>query len=182
MNIIPIYVYRLFFLFGVFINVSFAQNNWVVFEETSISSKINGAIRKGFIFKTNSGNIYEVIDYVYLYEYLYSPDVLVLRDGDLYLLYIDGIKQPLFCSKLNDRGANITNENTVIESRIDGDFEGFEGGKIFKLMNGQVWQQTEYYYRYYYHFMPEVMIYKTNSGYKMKVEGIDKSVNVTKIK
>jgi len=41
-----------------------------------------------------------------------------------------------------------------IESQIDGDFEGWEGDTIIKLMNGQIWQQTEYYYYYTYSFMP----------------------------
>ncbi len=48
----------------------------------------------------------------------------------------------------------------VIESQIDGDFEGWEGETNVKLINGQIWQQTEYYYLYHYPFMPEVMIYK----------------------
>src|SRR5688572_22931042 len=39
---------------------------------------------------------------------------------------------------------------SVIESKVDGDFEGWEGETIVKLMNGQVWQQTEYYYHYHY--------------------------------
>jgi len=174
------YIY--FVLLIVFSNTLFAQNSWEVYEETSIASKISGSIKKGFIFKTISGNIYEVIDYVYLYEYLYSPDVMVLSAGDIYKLYVDGIEESLLCKKLNDGGKNMTNGAKVIESQIDGDFEGLEGEKVFKLMNGQVWQQTEYYYHYYYQFMPAVMIYKTNSGYKMKVEGIEKSVNVIKLK
>jgi len=67
----------------------------------------------------------------------------------------------------------------VIESQIDGDFEGWEGETIVKLMNGQIWQQTEYYYHYHYAFMPEVIIYDSGSGYKMKVNGVDKAVGVT---
>ena len=163
-------------------NASFSQSGWEVFEETSISSKINGSIKKGFIIKTVSGNIYEVSDYVYLYEYLYFPDVMVLINGDLYKLYIDGMEENLLCKKLNDGSKNFGDGAKVIESQIDGDFEGLEGERIFKLMNGQVWQQIEYYYYYYYYFMPSVMIYKTSTGYKMKVEGIDKTVSVIKLK
>ena len=70
----------------------------------------------------------------------------------------------------------------VIESQIDGDFEGWEGETIVKLMNGQIWQQTEYYYYYHYAFMPKVLIYKSGSGYKMKVEGIEKAVRVKRLK
>lgn len=68
-------------------------------------------------------------------------------------------------------------ENTI-ESQVDGDFEGFEGETIIKLMNGQIWQQTDYWYHYHYSFMPKVIIFKSGGGYKMKVDGIDKAVGV----
>ncbi len=67
---------------------------------------------------------------------------------------------------------------SVIESQIDGDFEGWEGETIIKLMNGQIWQQSEYYYHYHYSFMPKVLIYKSGGRYMMKVEGIEKAVGV----
>jgi hypothetical protein len=70
----------------------------------------------------------------------------------------------------------------VIESQIDGDFEGWEGETIIKLMNGQVWQQSEYYYHYHYSFMPKVLIYRSGSGYKMKVDGIERAIGVTKLR
>src|SRR5262249_36593061 len=63
----------------------------------------------------------------------------------------------------------------VIESQIDGDFEGWEGETIVKLTNGQVWQQTDYYYEYTYDFMPEVLVYRSGFGYKMKVDGVDEA-------
>ena len=71
---------------------------------------------------------------------------------------------------------------TVIESQIDGDFEGWEGETIVKLMNGQIWQQTEYYYHYHYSFMPHVTIYLSGGTYKMKVDGINKAVGVRNLK
>jgi len=70
----------------------------------------------------------------------------------------------------------------IIESQIDGDFEGWEGETIVKLLNGQIWQQTEYYYQYHYSFMPKVFIFKTDYGYKMKVDGIDKAIGVARLK
>lgn len=71
---------------------------------------------------------------------------------------------------------------SIIESQIDGDFEGWEGETIVKLVNGQIWQQTEYHYHYHYSFMPKVLIYKSDYGYKMKVDGIDKNIGVTRLK
>ena len=70
----------------------------------------------------------------------------------------------------------------VIESQIDGDYEGWDGETIVKLMNGQIWQQTEYYYHYHYAFMPKVLIYPSGSEYKMKVDGVEKAVGVTRLK
>ena len=72
--------------------------------------------------------------------------------------------------------------STAIESQIDGDFEGWEGETIVKLMNGQIWKQMEYYYHYHYAFMPKVLVYNAGEGYKMKVDGIDKEVGVVQLK
>lgn len=71
---------------------------------------------------------------------------------------------------------------SVIETKIDGDFNGWEGETIVKLMNGQIWQQSEYHYHYHYAFMPEVLIFKSGSGYKMKVDGVEKAVGVKRLK
>lgn len=72
--------------------------------------------------------------------------------------------------------------DAVIESQIDGAFEGWDGETIFKLTNGQIWQQSSYAYHYHYAFMPEVVIYKTSGGYKMKVDDVDETIYVRRIK
>ena len=69
----------------------------------------------------------------------------------------------------------------VIRSRIDGVFKGWKGDTIFPLINGQVWQQAEYGYLYHYAHRPEVTIYKSGTGYKMKVEGVDREIRVKRI-
>jgi hypothetical protein len=71
---------------------------------------------------------------------------------------------------------------SAIESKVDGDFSGWEGETIVKLTNGQIWQQTEYHYHYHYAFMPDVLIFKSAGRYKMKVEGTDAAVGVTQLK
>ena len=48
-------------------------------------------------------------------------------------------------------------------------------------MNGQVWKQSRYAYHYTYKFMPKVTIYKSDYGYKLKVEGDSQSVDVKRI-
>lgn len=69
-----------------------------------------------------------------------------------------------------------------IESRIDGTFEGWSGETIFKLINGQIWQQSSYAYTYHYAYRPEVLIYSSGGGYKMKVEGVNGSIAVRKLR
>ena len=70
----------------------------------------------------------------------------------------------------------------VIESQINGAFSGWDGDTIVKLMNGQIWQQSEYHYEYHYAYMPEVLIYSSGGGYKMKVEDLDEAVAVRRLK
>lgn len=70
----------------------------------------------------------------------------------------------------------------VIESRIDGDFEGFDDNKVFVLMNGQIWRQAEYKYHYYYHYMPEVLIFRDGGAFYMKVENVDEIVRVERLR
>jgi hypothetical protein len=78
---------------------------------------------------------------------------------------------------------NSNNSGDVIESSIDGDFEGWDGDTIFKLTNGQIWEQVSYDYEYHYAFMPEVTIIRTrNNRYKMMVEGMSGSIYVERIK
>ena len=53
----------------------------------------------------------------------------------------------------------------------------WEGETIVKLMNGQIWQQTEYHYDYHYAYMPNVLVYRPGGGYKMKVDGTEEAVD-----
>ncbi len=71
---------------------------------------------------------------------------------------------------------------SVIETQIEDDFEGWDGETVVKLLNGQIWEQTEYYYEYHYSFMPNVLIYKSGLSYKMRVDGIAKAVGVVRLK
>ena len=70
----------------------------------------------------------------------------------------------------------------IIESNISGTFEGWKGETIFKLMNGEIWQQTEYWYEYHYAYSPKVLIIPSAGGYKAKVEGVSKAVGVTRLR
>lgn len=70
----------------------------------------------------------------------------------------------------------------VIETKIDGEFKGWEGETIFKMMNGTIWQQDSYAYTYHYAYMPEVLLYRKSGRIYMKVEGVDSEIAVKRIK
>ena len=137
----------------------------------------------GEIFKLSDDSIWEVkYEYEYLYEYY--PDVVICPSQNQ--LAINGKTlnvQKVRATKTEDSEDSESEERapTLIESRIEGDFEGWEGDTIVKLINGQIWQQTEYYYHYHYAFRPQAIVYRSGSGFKMKVEGIEKSVGVSQI-
>jgi hypothetical protein len=134
----------------------------------------------GEIFKIEDGTVWQVkYEYEYLYEY--NPDVLVCPGQGRLIIGEKSLNiEPI--SSVGSKEGRSSSGNTVIESQIDGDFEGFEGETILKLVNGQVWQQSEYLYQYHYSFMPKVFIYKQGATYKMKVDGIDKSIGVTRLR
>ena len=70
----------------------------------------------------------------------------------------------------------------AIESTISGDFKGWDGETIFKLDNGQIWEQAEYDYMYSYSYRPDVTIYETRAGCRMKVEDEEETILVKRIK
>ena len=133
----------------------------------------------GETFKLADGSIWQV-KYEYEYLYQYSPEVLVCpAQGKLIIGEKSLNIEPISLAK--SRNSTPASNSPVIESQIDGDFEGFEGETIIKLVNGQIWQQAEYWYHYHYSFMPKVIIYKQGSTYKMKVNGVNKSVGVVRL-
>jgi hypothetical protein len=70
----------------------------------------------------------------------------------------------------------------AIESTISGETEGWSGETIFKLDNGQIWEQAEYSYNYFYAYRPDVTIYHSQSGCRMKVEDEEETILVRRIK
>jgi hypothetical protein len=75
-----------------------------------------------------------------------------------------------------------TNCTPAIETTMEGEFHGWEGETIFKLANGQIWQQAQYDYTYSYSYRPDVTIYQTSAGCRMKVEDENDTILVKRIK
>jgi len=71
----------------------------------------------------------------------------------------------------------------LIESNIDGDFNGWDGDTVFQLVNGQIWQQSAPGIYVGISIMPHVIIYKSNfGGYKTKVDEAEREVSVKRLK
>lgn len=73
---------------------------WELFEETNLQGSISGTIQQGHIFKTTSGSIYEVTGLTLQLVLELQPDVMVLRNGNVYKLIVEGFDEPLICAKL----------------------------------------------------------------------------------
>jgi hypothetical protein len=70
----------------------------------------------------------------------------------------------------------------VIENNIEGEFQGWDGETIFKLDNGQIWQQASYAYTYHYAYRPKVVIFRSGGTYRMRVDGTTGDIAVKRLK
>jgi len=137
------------------------------------------------VFILADGSVWQVkYEYEYLYEYY--PSVVVCPSQNIIIinnkkLNIIPLSKPRSRTAQPQPGSSRT--DAVIESQIDGDFEGWEGETIYQLRNGQIWQQASYHYHYHYAYAPKVIIYKDSGTYKMQVIGDnDQPIAVRRIK
>ena len=137
----------------------------------------------GEVFRLADGSLWEVkYEYEYMYEYFPSvvicPSRRTLVEGGkrLNVQQIAAATSPL--PSLPQSAATAD----VVESRIDGEFSGWDGDTIFKLQNGQLWQQSSYEYKYQYSYSPEVLIYESGSVYKLRIDGVDGEITIRRLK
>jgi hypothetical protein len=163
-----------------------AHAGWDLYEQTNVKGSISGSIEKGTIIEMKSGGVYQVHERVRLRVRERNSEAIVLRDGRYFKLIIDGFDEPLVCIQLVEPGSKASagspSNSEVINTYIEGTFEGWDGETIFKMDNGQIWQQSSYAYMYYYAYHPEVMIINTGGVWKMKVEGVDEMIDVIRLK
>jgi hypothetical protein len=69
----------------------------------------------------------------------------------------------------------------VIESRIEGECEGFDGDIVFELVNGIKWQQSVYKYKYRHKYRPLAKIWRDGGLYYIEIEGMEEMVQVRRI-
>lgn len=165
------YMKKTTFVFAAWMN---AASAWGCYEDfIRTPSPFMG--NNGEVFQLGDGSIWQV-EYAYEYLYEYYPSIIICPS--INKLIIGDVQIDVrSLSQSNNQGGN-----TIIESNIDGTFNGWSGDTIVKLTNGQIWQQQEYYYEYSYAYRPDVLIYQASGRYKMKVEGTDQAVGVIRLK
>ena len=75
-----------------------------------------------------------------------------------------------------------TSSDREILTRISGEFSGWNGRTIFKLVNGQVWQQRQTGQYVHKAHSPEVIIRRGNFGYYLKLVETHRQVPVKRLK
>ena len=165
------------FKFIALIFIFFCGNAFSQCYESAITSPNPFMGNNDEIFKLSDGSIWQVkYEYEYLYEYY--PTVIICPSKNQ--LIINGKK--LNVELVAGGGGSSKSSGNFIESRIDGEFKGWEGESIYKLQNGQIWQQSVYKYRYVYKYSPKVMIFQKNGSFYMQVDGESDAVRVQRIK
>ncbi len=66
-------------------------------------------------------------------------------------------------------------------SQISGAFTGYRSGAIFRLTNGQTWQQRHYKYQYRYSYRPEVRIYSDQGRWFAQFDCMDEPIEVVRV-
>lgn len=68
-----------------------------------------------------------------------------------------------------------------IRSQLAGAFTGYHSGAIFRLANGQIWQQRRYKYKYKYKYRPHVRLYKERGHFMMGFDCMDQPIEVVRV-
>ena len=74
-------------------------------------------------------------------------------------------------------------KNVISRGTIKGKFKGFKNSStIFEFTDGQKWRQSEAKFVNYFAVNPEVEIIQKDGKYYMEVRGLDKTIEVRRIK
>lgn len=138
-------------------------------------------------YKLTNGQVWQQAEYKYTYSYRYRPRVTLVKSGAYYKMLVDGMNESVKFKLISGSIGTVeksTSSSTpsLVEGYVTNSFSGFSKGNIFKLDNGQIWEQTEYFTYTYTYARPKVMIYKSSGEYKLKFDNIDHAVTVKRIK
>ncbi len=113
-----------------------------------------------------------------------SPDEIKALDGWLadHAGMAEAVQKPAAEQKDFGLAPKPKPQPDSIDSRIDGHFDGWDGNTVFKLQNGQVWQQAGFGSFAHHAENPQVHIWKGWFGYLMRIKGYNATVSVRRIK
>lgn len=132
----------------------------------------------GEIFRLDDGTIWQ-IRHAERYFYEYYPNVVICPASDKLIVKGKSLHVELLSATPHTQTAvSAVKLPPVIESRIDGAFGGWSGETIFKLENGQIWQQASYAKTHQQKYRPKVVIVRTSAGYEMQVDGLASRLRV----
>jgi hypothetical protein len=94
--------------------------------------------------------------------------------------WLDDYRHSLIQQAVDETGEGVVAEERIIDTRIDGDFDGWVGDTVFRLENGQIWQQTSPSAKYLFVHAPRVVI--SQAPFMMKVEGLQGEISVRRLK
>lgn len=137
--------------------------------KSQVRNKFKG-FKKNKLFYLMDGSGWIQKDYKYWYHYSYQPSATVYEYGGHYYFAIDG----------QSEFVEVKKANSVVRHTIISDFNGWIGDTIFKMENGEIWQQDEYEYEYNYSYRPNALIYSDGWNYRLEVEGY--TIQVKRIK
>ncbi len=129
----------------------------------------------GEVFVLSDSSVWEV-KYEYEYMYEYYPRVVICPSKNM--LIIDGKK----LNVQNLSGGRSSEGGEIIESNISGSWNGWNGGTIVKLTNGQIWEQSGLALSLSLGLGNDVLIFKKGGIYYMQVEDEDEAVAVRRLK
>ena len=116
------------------------------------------------IFKLTDGSVWQV-KYEYEYLYAYYPSVTICPTRGTLLV--------------DDKSLNVVALTGSFESYIMSKFDGLKSGNLYRLANGQVWEQIDAWLWVWVN--PGVLIWNDGGVYRMKVENIDHAVAVRRV-
>jgi hypothetical protein len=70
----------------------------------------------------------------------------------------------------------------VLQTQIEGDFEGWDGDTVFVLADGTILKQASYSYVNEYDYSPNVVVIDSGASYLLMVDGVEETVDVVALR
>jgi hypothetical protein len=135
-------------------------------------SKLDGTF-KGFnahtLFPLTNGKYWLQTSIKYWNTEAFNPSIKIYYYQNQHYLIKDGSENFVEVSTIDD----------VVKSTFKNDFNGWEGQTVFKLDNGEVWEQDEYESYSNNSYQHEALIYNSGLDYRLQVDG--NSIAVKKV-